>query len=192
MNAEQLSSRQYTLEEYYQLLAKSPVKYEYADGTIRMMAGAKASHNRIVKNCFRAFDGASSDCEFFLSDTAVSISSNKIYFPDLSAVCEETVEAEEGGIERITNPSLIIEVLSQNTAHVDRGEKFQSYWQLPSMQEYVLIDSQSYLVETYFRETSDFWRIGSSYKLEQDVTVRTLGITLPLANLYEGVSLEME
>jgi Uma2 family endonuclease len=169
-------------------MADSEHKYEYLGGPVRMLAGGKAAHNRIIRNCNRSLDGKSDNCEVFLSDTAVSIYPlDKIYFPDLSAVCGEAANDEEEGIERIKNPTLIIEVLSKETATIDRGEKFQAYWQLPSVEEYVMIDSLSYLVETYYRETQDLWRIGNYYQLEQRVPFVTIGVTVPLSAIYEGV-----
>lgn len=189
MKFQQLSGKEYSKEEYFELLSDSEVKYEYLGGTVRMMAGAKAAHNRIVKNCNRALDGKSELCEIFLSDTAISVYPlGKIFFPDLSAVCGEQPEDEPAGIEQLRNPSLIIEVLSKNTASIDRGEKFQAYWQLPSVREYVIIDSLSYLVETYYRETEDLWRIGNLYQLDQKVTFITLGVTVPLSVIYEGIT----
>lgn len=188
MTSQELTQTSYTKEQYFALLTDSEHKYEYLGGPVRMMAGGKAAHNRIIRNCNRALDGKSDECEVFLSDTAVSVYPlDKIYFPDLSAVCGEPANDEEGGIERIKNPTLIIEVLSKKTATIDRGEKFQAYWQLPSVKEYVMIDSLSYLVETYYRETQDLWRIGNYYQLEQRVPFVTIGITVPLSAIYDGV-----
>ena len=187
MEARQLTDHHYTKQEYLDFIESCEYKFEFLNGPLRMMAGAKAPHNRVVKNCNRALDQASDECEVYLSDTAISVYPlNKIYFPDLSAVCGEA-EDEEGGIERLRNPSLIIEVLSRKTATIDRGEKFQAYWKLPSLKEYILIDSLSMLVQSYYRETEELWRIGNYTRPEQGMEVISLGVTVPLAVVYDGV-----
>jgi len=188
MTSQELTQTSYSKEQYFALLADSEHKYEHLGGPVRMMAGSKATHNRIIRNCNRALDGKFDKCEVFLSDTAVSVYPlDKIYFLDLSAVCGEPAKGEEGGIERIENPTLIIEALSKKTATIDRGEKFQAYWQLSSVKECVMIDSLSYLVETYYRETQDLWRVGNYYQLEQRVPFVNIGVTVPLSVIYDGV-----
>ncbi|WP_420461273.1 Uma2 family endonuclease [Neolewinella sp.] len=187
MEARQLTDHHYTKQEYLDFIESCEYKYEFLDGSLRMMAGAKAAHNRIRRNSFLALARKTEDCEVYDSDTAISVYLlNKIYFPDLSAVCGEA-EDEEGGIERLRNPSLIIEVLSKKTATIDRGEKFQAYWKLPSLKEYILIDSLSMLVQSYYRETEELWRIGNYTQPEQEMEVLSLGVTVPLAVVYDGV-----
>ena len=187
MEARQLTDQYYTKQEYLDFIESCEYKYEFLDGSLRMMAGAKAAHNRIRRNSFLALARKTEDCEVYDSDTAISVYPlNKIYFPDLSAVCGEA-EDEEGGIERLRNPSLIIEVLSKKTATIDRGEKFQAYWKLPSLKEYILIDSLSMLVQSYYRETEELWRIGNYTRPEQKMEVLSLGVTVPLAVVYDGV-----
>ena len=171
MEARKLTDHYYTKQEYLDFIESCEYKYEFLNGPLRVMAGAKAPHNRIRRNSFLALARKTNDCEVYDSDTAISVYPlNKIYFPDLNAVCGEA-EDEEGGIERLRNPSLIIEVLSEKTATIDRGEKFQAYWKLPSLKEYILIDSLSMLVQSYYRETEELWRIGNYTQPEQDMEV---------------------
>lgn len=125
---------------------------------------------------------------------AISIEKvNRYFFPDVSAVCNEEIKLDESkGIARMTNPCLIIEVLSETTADYDRGEKFRTYRQLDSFKEYLLIDSRKLSIDYFYRETNELWRIRSFYKADQEIEIRTLGVTLPVTAFYEGVTLPPE
>lgn len=191
--AVQIKPGRFTEDEYFEQLKHSEHKLEYLGGIIRMMAGGGPSHNRICRNAFRELDRNPANCEVYLSDTAVSISKNhRYFFPDLSAVCARETELEEGGLEKIKNPCLIIEVISESTADYDRGEKFRTYRQLESFREYLLIDSRKLSIDYFYRESNDLWHIRSFYKEGQEVELRTLGVTLPVTAFYEGVELPPE
>jgi Uma2 family endonuclease len=118
---------------------------------------------------------------------AVSIPElNRYFFPDLTITCDKT-NYEEGGIAKITNPQLIIEVLSESTAEYDRSDKFAAYRQLTSFKEYILINSRRMRIDTFYRETNELWHIRSYYQEDQSVKIQTMGIELPLSLIYEGV-----
>jgi len=193
MTATAQTDYQYTEQEYFDLLATSDFKYEFHDGRIKMMAGGKRAHNRIQTNTLVALSNRKGDCEVYGSETAVYIPNyNRYYFPDLTALCGQYDATDEGGIERILNPQLLIEVLSKSTAKKDRSEKFNAYKTLVSFKEYVLIDSLKAIVETYYREENGLWRIGNYYRMDQEVEFITLGVSIPMKTIYEGVMLEEE
>ena len=189
MEAFQLQKGKYTKEEYLSELRKSEHKLEYIDGVIRMMAGGSRNHNRIAKNAFRSLDGNPKGCEVLLSDTAVAISeASRYYFPDLSAVCEQSTTTEEG-LEKVTNPCLIIEVLSEGTVDADRSEKFHAYRQLESFKEYILIDSRNLSIETFYKESNRLWIIRSYFKSDQEVEIRTLNLNISVGTFYKCIDL---
>lgn len=193
MEAEKVDiNRHYTKEEYFDLLRDSLHKYDYLGGRVKMMAGGTAAHADIIDNTFVALRTADHSCRVKSGETAIAVSAaNRYFFPDISAVCAESVEYEPGGgIAKLTNPSLIIEVLSKDTAEYDRSEKFVTYRKLASFREYILIDSRKYSIESYYRESNDLWRIGSYHKLEQQLPIYTLGIEVALTTIYDGVLLE--
>lgn len=80
-----------------------------------------------------------------------------------------------------------MEVLSESTADYDLRDKFSAYRQLESFKEYILIDSRRMRVDTFYRETDQYWRIGSYYEPDQEVNVRTLNLQLPLRLIYADV-----
>lgn len=152
-----------------------------------MMSGGSIAHNRIIGNVFGTLWSQKGSCEVNNSENAVAIDHlNTYFFPDLTANCHKT-EFEEGGIAKITNPALIVEVLSESTAEYDRTDKFTAYRQLDSFREYILIDSRRMRVDTFYRETKEFWHIRSYFTPDHEVVVRTLGLQLPMEVIYEGI-----
>ncbi|MFT5998923.1 MAG: Uma2 family endonuclease [Neolewinella sp.] len=185
------SDRKYTEQEYFDFLTKSDLKYEFHDGQITMMAGGKRAHNLAQRNTFSALDQAKGTCTVYNSDTAVHISKlNKYYFPDIMALCGKEGYSDEGAIERVLNPQLLVEVLSKSTEKKDRGEKFDAYKTLDSFKEYVIIDSKIPHVYTYYREEKGLWRIGNYYEMDQEVEFITLGVKVPMSVIYDGVEFE--
>lgn len=152
-----------------------------------MMSGGSISHNAIMANTFGFLWSKKGSCKVHNSENAVSVLSLKSYFfPDLTVTCNHPTY-EKGGIAKLTNPELIIEVLSESTADYDRTDKFTAYRQLESFKEYILIDSRRMRVDTFYRENHQYWHIGSYFNPDHEVEVRTLGIQLPLSTIYEGV-----
>ncbi|MFK8164005.1 MAG: Uma2 family endonuclease [Lewinella sp.] len=187
MEALELEHRPYSKEEYFALLEQSLHKLEFLDGEVRMMSGGSIAHNRIIGNVFGTLWSQKGSCEVNNSENAVAIDHlNTYFFPDLTANCHKT-EFEEGGIAKITNPALIVEVLSESTAEYDRTDKFTAYRQLDSFREYILIDSRRMRVDTFYRETKEFWHIRSYFTPDHEVVVRTLGLQLPMEVIYEGI-----
>jgi Uma2 family endonuclease len=191
MSAVEQFDRKFTEQEYFNLLVQSEVKYEFHDGTIVAMAGGKRAHNLAKRNFFFALAELKGPCKLYDSDTAVFIEQlNRYYFPDISLLCGEEEFTDEGGIERVLNPSLLIEVVSKSTVGKDQGEKLEAYKTLTSFKEYITVNSQSLLVTTYYKEDKGLWRIGSYYKLDQSVEIITLGVTIPMSVIYDGVEFE--
>lgn len=188
MGAEKQTDRKYTEQEYFDLLADSDFKYEFDNGSVTMMAGGKRAHNQAQRNTLFALNRAKGSCTIYNSDTAVYLPKyNRYYFPDITALCGEEKYTDQDGIERVLNPQLLVEVLSASTEKKDRGEKFDAYKTLDSFKEYVLIDSKTPHVFTYYREDKGLWRIGNYYEMDQEVEFLTLNVKIPMTVIYEGV-----
>lgn len=188
MNTAPATDRKFTEQEYFNLLIGSDFKYEFDNGVVTMMAGGKISHNQARRNTMFALERAKGGCKIYDSETAVQIQKlGKYYFPDISAICGDIDVTDEGGIERLLNPQLLVEVLSKSTETKDTGEKFDAYKTLDAFKEYVVIHSKTPHVLTYYKEEKGLWRIGNYYKMNQDVEFLTLGIKIPMSVIYEGV-----
>ena len=105
-------------------------------------------------------------------------------------VCGEAKFNDAKTPENLLNPTLIVEVLSASTAGADRGEKFMLYRQLPSLRQYLLLDSQAVHAELYTRQDNDHWLFGETRDPAAVLGLSSVGATLPLARLYQGLELE--
>ena len=181
--------KHYTLEEYLDLERKSETKYEYHDGRIVAMAGGRPEHSQIAQNTSAALSIAlgEKDCIIYGSDLKVKIEkSNRIVFPDLMVICNG-LEMYKNTVDIITNPSLIIEVLSPSTERYDRTGKFKLYRQLPSFKEYVLISTDVPTVEIFYRERADYWHIETAIGLDSEIHLKSINCTIQLKDIYRKV-----
>ena len=134
-----------TLEEYFEFDKNSEGNFEYFDGELFEMSGVSRNHSRIERNLTvrltpKAFERG---CEVFTANLRIKIPTMSLYrYPDLSVVCGRAEFVQIAGLDCLSNPVLIVEVLSESTEKWDRGAKFGHYRRLPSLRE-VLFVSQS-------------------------------------------------
>ncbi|MFB0946758.1 MAG: Uma2 family endonuclease, partial [Spirosomataceae bacterium] len=173
--------------EYFKLLAASDVKLEYHDGKIVAMAGAKPTHNQISANfifqlklCLRK-----SNCFVLASDQLIAVPAcKKFVFPDVVIVCEKPLfEKNKQGLDALTNPEVIIEVLSDSTELNDRNEKFDCYKTIESFREYVLVSTNRKKIEVYKKINQTEWLVSTFYDKNDEVTINRC--KLFLKDIYE-------
>ena len=180
-----------TLDTYLQLEAESETKYEFHDGFILAMAGGTPAHGQIAANFISALLNAlrakGSPCKVYSSDVKVAIQrARRRCYPDISVVCGP-VETDTTEPRAITNPVLIVEVLSEGTEVLDRGEKFRAYRQIESLREYVLVSQDKALVEVFSRTSGDTWRIQAAIGMEASFELPALDLEIANGELYFGV-----
>lgn len=136
-NAEQ---QHYSVEQYLDLEQHSPVRHEYINGTIYAMTGATEPHELICGNLFAAIHAhvRGGPCNAYMQGFSVRLKINDediFYYPDVMVSCTRD------GVDTLflRYPKLIVEVLSPSTESIDRREKFLSYTQIPTLEEYVLV-----------------------------------------------------
>ncbi|MBG1264990.1 Uma2 family endonuclease [Nostoc sp. WHI] len=179
-----------TPEAYLQLEEKSNIKHEYIDGQVYAMAGTTDTHNTIVGNLFilirNHFRG--SDCRVYFADIKARIEKrNRFYYPDLIVTCDPK-DRETSTYKRF--PKLIIEVLSDSTEAFDRGDKFNDYQTLDSLEEYVLVNSKHQRIETFRRNDQGLWVLQTYIPTDQTFELQSINLTASFADLYQDVELE--
>ncbi len=117
----------------------------------------------------------------------VHIPQNTLYtYPDITIVCGK-IETLDHSFDTITNPSVIIEILSASTRDYDKGGKFTLYRDIVSLQEYLLIDSERVSIEKFIRNADGSWQL-TEYKLpQQSVLIETVDVTISLSEVYEDI-----
>lgn len=158
------------------------IKYEYVNGVVYAMAGASRPHNIISGEFFALLRNhlKGSRCRAYQSDMKVGIRSQRedhFYYPDVQVSCTDEQDRYYNSA-----PCLIVEVLSDSTARIDRYEKLVAYRLLPELQEYVLCSQSTPLVEIYRHRTewqAEYFVSGQKFMLE------SVGLEMVVDELYE-------
>lgn len=182
--------RKLTVEEYFALEEKAERRSEFYDGEMFLMAGASKEHNILTRNLvgelYQRLKG--SPCQVFVADQRVKVDRTGLYtYPDLLVVCGEPEYAPENG-DTLTNPRVVIEVLSASTERYDRTTKFRHYQTLPSLHEYVLVAQDEPAVERYTRGPAGEWTRADFVGLDATIELASAQVRLPMADVYRGVT----
>jgi Uma2 family endonuclease len=176
----------YTYEEYLAYERDSELKHEFEAGEIFAMAGGSPRHSALASRVSAALENTRpAGCTAFQSDMRIRVlATGKATYPDVSMVCGaiELDPADRSGTT-ITNPMLLVEVLSPPTEEVDRGSKWRDYQLIASLQEYVLASQES-RVEIYRRLTPESWEY---LDVREGVVKLSSGALLDLSILYRDL-----
>ncbi len=186
-----LPKTKYTPEEYLELERAAEYKSEYFNGEIFAMSGASRRHVLIVTNLVREFSLQlkKRDCEVYAADMCVRVSPAGLYtYPDVIVVCGEAKFSDEQK-DTLTNPNVLVEVLSEFTKDYDRGGEFEQYRTLESFKEYVLVAQDKPHVEHFMRQPDNRWLLTETNKLEDSIELSSIGCTLALTEIYDKVHL---
>lgn len=180
--------------EYLAFADEQEFKHEYCRGQVYAMTGASVRHNTITANTIMHIGSrlADRDCTVTTSDTRIHIASKQAYrYPDVTVFCGDPAYLK-GRTDTITNPVLLVEVLSPSTVVRDYNEKLEEYTQIDSLQAYVLVAQDTPKVEVFRRHDSDKWlyEIVTGLDAEINVPVLDAELRLSLAQLYRRVQWE--
>jgi Uma2 family endonuclease len=184
--------RRYTFAEYLVFEEAAEWKHEFHEGEILAMSGASPEHALITASMTAVLHGllAGKPCRVYSSDLKIAVKpAERVVYPDASVVCGP-LEYDPNDPKRhvVTNPRVIVEVLSPTTEGYDRGEKFRHYRGIASLAEYVLISQTAAVVETFFRQADGSWLIAGTYTgLDARARLRALDIEFALSDIYAGV-----
>jgi Uma2 family endonuclease len=164
---------------------------EYVAGEVFAMAGGTEEHNLIVANVVRElgnqFKGR--PCRVYPSDMKVHIATDDVAtYPDVMVICGER-QFYDDRRDLVTNPSLIVEVLSDSTEAYDRGDKFRHYRSLQSLQAYLLLSQYRVQAELFLRQPDGTWSLSSYQDPSESIPLRLVGADLSLAEVYDKVDL---
>jgi Uma2 family endonuclease len=176
-----------SVNEYLELDRNAlDTRYEFIDGVVTMMAGGTADHSTISINVISALRGLlrASQCRVYNSDLRIRLTQSRYVYPDASISCN--VE-DRGQIDIIQSPCVVIEVLSPSTEAYDRGRKFAYYRACPTLQEYVLVDTQRQAVDLYRRATDNLWTF-HPFGPGETVMLKSINVSVPMDAFYENVT----
>jgi Uma2 family endonuclease len=179
-----------TFAEYVERELRSDVRSEYHAGEVLEMSGGTIDHSRIIRNVAGELRSLlrNRPCEPFESNLRLYVREyDRGYYPDAQVVCGPVEYLDSDGTRTtIVNPTVVIEVLSPSTAQYDRGEKLRAYLSVPTLKQYVLIESTIAYVEVLTRR-EDGWLRTDAAGLDGRLRLESIGAELKLSELYLGV-----
>jgi Uma2 family endonuclease len=191
----------FTEEEYLRMERISEERHEYYKGEIfRMhgygdllaMSGAGDNHNEIFSSLFGelASQLKGKKCRPYGPDMRMNIPGNTLYtYPDITIYCKSPVDIPGGDIA--TNPTVIIEILSPSTRNYDMGGKFDLYRDIPTLKEYILVDSMAIRVYAFRINSTNHWELEEYKTIEETLSIKTVQVNIPLKDIYEEVKPEV-
>lgn len=188
-----LPKHQYSLEEFLDMDAKSEARLEYWDGEIFDMSGASDQHDQIESNVHTSLklQFREKGCRVFTANMRIRVPSMPPYrYGDVSALCGQPQFVKIGGVDVLTNPALILKVLSASTESYDRGDKFTHYKSIPSFCEYLLIAQHRPHVSQYIWQGDNSWLQYEYNDLADVVKLISVGCELSLREIYENVTFD--
>jgi len=174
-----------TPDDYFEFEATSPIRHEYVEGYLYALAGASTRHNQIVFNISHAFRnvGRGTTCRTFGIEVKVQVSDTRYYYPDIAVVCNP----DNIGDSSLTQPCVVVEVLSPSTAGVDQREKLFAYRQIDALRAYLFVHQDEPLIEKHWLDDG-IWRHDIIYG--DSVHVPCLDFNLSFDTVFEDVVFE--
>jgi Uma2 family endonuclease len=173
-----------SLEDFLAWEEKQELRWEFDGFEPVGMTGGTSEHSAIQRNLSIAVGGRlrGQACQLYTADLKVFVAGS-IRYPDAFVVCSPVAR----GTLVVTDPVVVFEVLSPSTASTDVGIKNEEYRDTPSIQRYVML-AQDRVLATVFARVGDDW-VGHIVSGEAMLEMPEIGIGVPLAELYEGISL---
>ncbi len=177
--------RKYTLEEFVELEQYSNVRHEFFAGQIYAMAGGTPEHGTYCANVIALLSSQlqSMPCRVMTSDVRIRVGETGLStYPDVSVVCG-SAERDRRDANAITNPVVLVEVLSPSTEEYDRGEKLEHYKRMPSLREVLFVAHDTRRLEVHRRHPDGSWSVTDSASLEA-VRLESIDCDVPVAAVY--------
>jgi len=176
-----------TVAEYLEWEARQESKHEFIDGEIFEMTGGTLHHSEIMANITVAIGRQLDDspCRLQTSELRIKVSQSRYVYPDLSAVCGKAHMEDERELT-LLNPVFVVEVTSPSSVVYDRLDKFEFYYDVPSIEAYLIVDQDRIRADLCTR-TDEGWLVRVFNQLEDVLPLDVLSCDLPLADLYRDI-----
>jgi Uma2 family endonuclease len=186
----EVSARIYSVEEYFEIENHSEIRHEFEDGLLIPMPGETLNANEIAGNISASLrrELRKNGFRIFTHDIRTIVHERRLYrYPDVVVSASNTIK----DIRNVTEPVLVVEVLSESTEDIDRNKKFRQYTALPSLQYYLMIHQDMALIEFYQRkENSKTFEFNFFDRLSETINLPVLGTSISMEDIYEGIEFE--
>lgn len=185
----QPADQRWNADDYLAWEREQPTKHELIDNYVIAMAGASREHNNITHAINGLFYNQlrKKPCETYTSDMRVQVNPRGTYtYPDVVVICGEPQFNDDQHVDTLTNPTVIIEVLSPSTESIDRLSKLDQYRRLPSLQAYLIVSQDSARIESHTRLDKG-WLYEETIGLDARVKIESIDCELLLDDVYAKV-----
>jgi len=192
MSAIPITSQRMTLEEYLEFDYNAEGRYEYFDGEVFERSGGSPEHSLLGNQIGRLLGNqlAPKNCSVYNSEVQIKVPAMLPYrYADVSALCDNPIYENLGNQRLLTNPTLIVEVLSLSTEKFDRALKFKAYKSIESLREYLLVWQGEKFVMLFTKHNEKFW-FQSEYVEGETLKLESLNCELSVDEIYQGIVFE--
>jgi Uma2 family endonuclease len=184
-----LAKRQISVGEYLLVETRAHERHEWLDGTVYLMAGGSPRHAALCAAlAARLLPRDGRPCRPYSSDLRVRVpATGLITYPDLSVICgEPALDPIDPAGHTVTNPTVVVEVLSPSTADYDRNEKRLHYQQLPSVEAVLLVAQETPRIECYTRRADGVFAC-TVWGPAEEVRLEPIGVVFPVDEIYRNL-----
>lgn len=180
----------YSVKEYLEVEKSSPLRHEYSYGQIFAMVGSSRNHSRIASaiNTRLYMQLLNGTCESFMADTRTRVNDNLYYYPDVVVACSSHFQVIEG-VDNLTNPVFITEVLSRSTARFDQDAKFRDYQQIESLRYYLLVSQYQVNAVLFSKDEANNWSSLIYTALDDIIELALINCRLLMSDIYFKVEI---
>jgi Uma2 family endonuclease len=174
----------YTFQEYLEIEEVARVRHEFFAGEVYAMAGGTPEHAAMAASITTLLGRqlVSTQCRVYSSDLRVRVLATGLAtYPDVTVICGPS-ERDPASATHVTNPKLVVEVLSSSTAQYDRGEKLQHYQRIPSLDTIVLVDHEKPCIDVWSRDATGW--ISQRFGPGETVPLARLACALAVDDIY--------
>lgn len=178
-----------SVEDYLQMEEAAELKHEYVDGCIVEKDGETIEHNDIVSNLIGEVGTFLKNKDYRIYPSAFRLTtpaSKSFFYPDVTIVYGKPL-LQPNIFDTLINPIIIFEIMSEGTENIDRGYKFFHYQHIPSLQEYVLIDSREYVIDIVCRQANGAWKFEKYFSTDKQIHLASINCTLSFDDIYYRV-----
>jgi Uma2 family endonuclease len=178
-------------DEYLTMERVSEEKHEYFDGYVVAMSGVRLKHNQVAANLIAKIGSylERKDCQVLPSDMRVATPARDAYmYPDVTIVCDEP-KLEDEKFDTLLNPSVVFEIWSPSTQNKDKGYKLIHYKNIPSLSEYIMIDTAKRFAQLMRKQPDGAWRFEEISEPTGDLHIQSINLKMTFADLYRNTGL---
>lgn len=180
--------RHYSLEEYIEAEKTSEDRHSFYQGEVSALSGGTLTHAKTIGNTLAELQQllSTTPCRPLMGNMRISTPSGLYTYPDISAFCGDPELTDDQCT--LLNPVMLIEVLSPATKNYDRGDKFLHYRSINSLQDYLLIDSESIHIEHYQRQNENEWLLHEYRDVGEQLHLKSIDKILLVTSLYQQIT----